>query len=187
MQIRIGRWIHAQRRSNRGQSKGVENALYERRPVGCHRQRAPQLPISKNRVRTIVIRWIAQVELQEHVRERVVRLELQLGMLGDLGEILRSQLREQIRFARKESRQRRIEVRRQAPDQATELGCAAIVGRVGGELDCGARDPPHEPVLAGPNWILGCFGAAPAGRRDAFPDVLGHDRILIYGVVELLW
>ena len=107
-------------------------------------------------------------------------------MLGHFGQVLESQLLEEIGLSGEESRQRGVEVRSNAPDQATELWCASIVCRVGDELDGRSRNPAKEPVLARANRILSGVGRAPAGRRNVFPDVLRHDRQLVHGVVELL-
>ena len=129
---------------------------------------------------------VAQVELREEVSESAERSHAQLGMLCDLTEVFRPQNREEVRFAAQESRQRRREIGRQTPDQATESGGTAIIRGVSDELDGSAGDPAHEAVLSGSDGMLRRFRASPTGWSDWLPYVLRHDRILINRVVELL-
>ena len=65
---------------------------------------------------------IPEVELREHVGESAVLFRSQLGVLGDLGKILRAQLLEEVCLAGEKPRDSGIEVGSDAPDHAIELG-----------------------------------------------------------------
>ena len=95
-----------------------------------------------------MIRRIAEVELREKILQSVILPGSKLWMLLNFGNVLGSQLFEEIRLTGQESRQRGVEIGGDAPNEPTELWCSAIICRVGGELDRGARNPAHEPVLA---------------------------------------
>src|SRR6267142_2335648 len=182
----VGSLIGSYRESKRGQSKRVVDAAHEFHAIGCHRQRAAKLPVAEDRVRAGAVRRIAQVELSERVLKGVVLPGAQLRMLRYLGDVLGAKLLDDVGLTGEKSRQRGLEVGCNAPDQSIELRRAAIVGRVCDELNGRARDPANESVLARTNRVFCGVRGAPTGRRNAFPDMLGHDRQLVHRIVELL-
>src|SRR2546423_12758962 len=182
----VCRWVNAYRRPNCWERERVVRAAHDRCSIRRHCQRSAQIATAEQAVWSIMIGWVAKIELKERVGQPGLHLQRQRRTFFHVNYVLRPQILEQIRLAGKKSSEQSVEVGCYAPHESADSGSPVIVTRIGDEFHRRRRNPSGESVLTRPNGVPCRSRPTPAGWRDVLPDVFRDDRVLEDGVVKLL-